>query len=129
MRALWLCLFCGCATLTGEQSQSLSVASNPAGARVWVDGAYAGQTPMVLQLPRQRESQVELALDGYQSQLCPTTQSANSGYVVADALLCLLLFPIGCVSFIDAGGAWSSLDYPVCNAELEPAPAAPSGGL
>ena len=48
--------------------QSIPVSSNPSGAEVLVDGAVAGNAPMVLQLTRTENHIVTLKLPGYRQE-------------------------------------------------------------
>ncbi|GAB4230165.1 MAG: hypothetical protein Tsb0021_08170 [Chlamydiales bacterium] len=55
----------GCATLMHGSMQSVGISSNPSNASVWVDKAYAGQTPMIAQLSRKKDHVVRIELEGY----------------------------------------------------------------
>jgi hypothetical protein len=75
-------LFCvtstGCATLmTGAgPNQTVKIASNPRGARVFVDGDYKGLTPIGVPMTRADDHVVTLEMDGYQSM----TRDVKAGY-------------------------------------------------
>ena len=56
---------CGCATVMHGTSQEVSILSAPAGARVTVDSAPVGLTPLSLQLRRQVPHQVRIETAGY----------------------------------------------------------------
>ena len=114
----------GCATLTAPP-ELLTVHAQPEGASVHVNGVDLGRAPVTATVPRNREPTVEVAAPGFETKTCPTQMSAGGGYIAADVALCVLLFPIGCISFIDAGGAWNQLAQPQCNVTLQPQ-AAPS---
>jgi hypothetical protein len=108
--ALLACLpLAGCATLTGSRIDYLRVESVPPGANVSVDGIGGGRTPAVVEVDKRRPPLVEVSVPGQPPVLCSTAMSAAPGYVAADVILCVLLFPIGCVSFVDAAGAWNEL--------------------
>lgn len=110
----------GCATITGGKTDYFNVNSNPPGAEVKVDGLVLGRTPTTVELDKKRAPGVEVSLPGYFPQTCRPRYAPGTGYVIADALMCLLLFPIGCIAFIDAGGAWNELENPSCTVQLQP---------
>jgi len=113
--AVALAVTTGCATLVGSKMESLNVVSYPPGAEVRVNGATRGVTPIVVDFDRKHAPTVEVG--GVQS--CRLGMSAGTGYVVADVVLAVLLFPIGCLSFIDADGAWNTLDFDTCTVNLQ----------
>jgi len=114
----------GCASITASRSESFSVLSDPPGAQVRLNGSLVGTTPAVIDIPRQANSpQIEVSQDGYSTETCRLSHSAGGGYVAADVVMCVLLFPIGCVSFIDANGSWNQLVETQCRVSLEPLPA------
>ncbi|HEY3446173.1 MAG TPA: hypothetical protein VGK67_07400, partial [Myxococcales bacterium] len=118
----WLVLLplAGCATLSAPRSAYLKVDSVPSGASVRVNGVGGGYTPAIVEIDKQHPPIVEVSVAGQPPIFCPVQMSAAPGYVVADVLLCLLLFPVGCISFIDAAGAWNELTTPVCVARFAP---------
>lgn len=110
----------GCASITASRTDMLSVNSNITGADVMVDGVRVAQAPAQIELDKKRPASVYVTAPGRTSHQCQTRMSAGGGYIVADVVLCILLFPLGCISFIDAGGAWNELEQPSCNAMLSP---------
>ncbi len=118
--ALAPALLGACATLTAPKTDLLAVTSNPAGAEVRVNGQVVARTPAAVELERRRPSSVEVSLPGYYSQACPVRLQPSNSYVVPDVILCILLFPIGCIAFIDAEGAWNELDPRACYVSLAP---------
>ena len=120
LNAAPLLLLASCATIIAPRHALLDVVSSPPGADVLVNGQRVGTTPTRIDYDSQRVPSLEVALQGYQTQTCRQRVSAGTGYVVADCLLCLFLFPFGCISFIDAGGAWNELDPPFCSVTLTP---------
>lgn len=112
----------GCATITAPKTMWLTVESEPSGADIRVDGVPAGSTPATVELRKSRETpQVQVSLPGLAPALCPVRTSAGTGYVAADTLMCIFLFPFGCVALIDASGAWNELDHDRCVVRLSPA--------
>lgn len=120
-----LALTTGCATLTGVPVDTLSINSTPPGAEVRIDGMASGRTPTNIDFDKKRLPRIEVNMPGFQPHTCRPRVTAGTFYVVSDVLLCLLLFPIGCISFIDAGGAWNELESPYCNATFQPAQSYP----
>ena len=110
----------GCATLTGPRAEVLNVTSEPPGADVLVNGVNVTRAPGSVELDRTRLQSVVLSLPGYAPVACNTRMSPGPGYLVSDTLLCVLLFPFGCVAFVDASGAWNELEQPNCYARLVP---------
>jgi len=122
---LWMLLLTGvstsgCAAITASRTETLAVSSEPSGAEVKLNGAPVARTPAYVLLDRKQPSAVQIVARGYQPQECPVQMAAGGGYIAADVLLCVLLFPIGCVSFIDAAGDWNTLVYPYCYVTLAP---------
>lgn len=116
--ALLSCI--GCASITGSSTERLRVMASPPGATVQVDGESRGTAPVSVNISKYERSSVEVVAPGYQTGSCDTHMSPSGGYIAADVALCLFLFPIGCISFIDAGGAWNALEQPHCHVSLVP---------
>lgn len=55
----------GCATIVHGTSQSVAITSNPANASVWIDRAYAGNTPVIVDMSRRDSHIVTIELEGY----------------------------------------------------------------
>jgi len=55
----------GCMTIVGKRLQAVDVTANPAGARVFVDGAYQGETPLSLRLAKKPPHVIRIEKDGY----------------------------------------------------------------
>ena len=111
----------GCATITASKTELVAVNSHPEGAEVRVDGMPRGYTPMTIEVEKKRPPKIQVALPGYRPDECKLRTFAGAGYVVADVALCAVGFPLGCASFIDAGGAWNELESTTCNVGLQPA--------
>ena len=111
----------GCATLMSSKTASYSIDSSPSGAEVRVGGQSMGRTPVTIQVDKSKPADVEVSIPGFGSQKCQPKTSIGAGYVAADLALCAFMFPIGCLSFIDAGGAWNGLDDTSCHVNLSPA--------
>jgi PEGA domain len=70
----------GCGTIMLGSTQEIGVSSAPTGARVTVNGAQRGTTPLVLDLKRKNQAVISVALDGYQPYEIALTRSV-SGWV------------------------------------------------
>jgi len=55
----------GCMTIVGQKRQFVSVTAGPAGARVLVDGAYQGETPLNLKLAKKPPHVIRIEKEGY----------------------------------------------------------------
>lgn len=101
-------LFCvsvlsGCATIVhGGSYQGVGISSTPPGATVTVDGVPSGVTPVVVDMKRNRNHTVEVALNGY-STWSGTLEPSVSGWVWGNIALGGLI-RLG-VDFI-SGGAY-----------------------
>lgn len=110
----------GCASLTASPTDRLRITASVPNAVVSVDGENRGPAPVAVELPKNRRSHVVVRAPGYRPMTCSTAMTPAAGYVAADIALCVLLFPIGCMAFIDAFGAWNVLASSSCEAELRP---------
>jgi len=90
----------GCATMFTGSVQQLTVSSQPPGARVFVDGAYTGVTPMTLMLKTERDHAIALQREGYQPTISPVSREFNP-------VAALNLFSVVCwVVDIATGALW-----------------------
>lgn len=112
----------GCASTVAAKYDMVSVTSEPSGAEVMVNGHPSGHTPTSVAVEKRlaNNTVVTIQMAGHESQQCRLSGSPGVGYVVADAIWCVALFPIGCVAFVDAGGAWNIVDQQDCAATLRP---------
>lgn len=58
----------GCASIIHGSSQDVSIASDPSGATVTINGVERGQTPITQSLKRKKTHTLTLALDGYETE-------------------------------------------------------------
>jgi PEGA domain len=112
----------GCATITAPRTERVAVHSYPEGAEVRVVGVPQGNTPTSVEVEKRFPPTIQVSMTGYQPEECRLRTSPGTFYVVADVALCLVLFPFGCISFIDASGAWNELVSTTCNVSLKPRP-------
>ena len=105
LRLLGIAMLCaaassGCATIFTGSSQQMTVSSQPPGARVFVDGAYTGVTPMTLILKTERDHTVTLQHEGFQDTISPVTREFNP-------IAALNLFGVVCwVVDLATGALW-----------------------
>lgn len=109
-----------CASITASSTERLRVNASVPDAVVSFNGENRGPAPVTLEVPKNRNSTVVVRAPGHRPMSCSTAMTPNGGYIAADIALCVLLFPIGCISFIDAGGAWNQLESSSCDVTLEP---------
>lgn len=107
-----------CASIVAPSYDTMHVAAAPSSAVVSLNGDVQGPAPMRVNVPRQGNNTVEVSAPGYGVARCNTEKTPSGGYIAADVVLCVLFFPLGCISFIDAGGAWNHLASPNCHVKL-----------
>lgn len=61
-----LSMLTSCATIMHGSRQNIGISSNPSLANVWVDGAFVGNTPLIVNLTRRDNHYVHIELEGYQ---------------------------------------------------------------
>lgn len=94
MRAvvLTLCLLSsGCGLLANGTTRRVPVSTQPAGAEVWVDGVYAGLTPLRVAVDPDRMHLIEVRAAGYQPQRFRVESTIRAGYVILDILFTALV--------------------------------------
>jgi hypothetical protein len=74
---VWLILVGGCATIESGSNQSLTLNSNPGGAKVSVNGFPMGTTPVTLQLKRKTGLAIAFEKEGYQTISVPLNTTMN----------------------------------------------------
>ena len=105
----------GCAAIFKGSSSNVDFNSDPAGAKVYVNGHLMGTTPVKLKLESKRTYNIEFKKEGYGSKTYTITNHVGAGWIILDVLLTGL---IGVV--VDATtGAWYELDQDNINAILE----------
>lgn len=109
-----------CAAITGSRTERLRVTASPPSAQVRLDDEVLGPAPQSVSVPKRGNASVEVTAPGYRTATCDTSMSASAGYIAADVALCVLLFPLGCLSFIDAAGYWNQLAHDHCSVKLSP---------
>ena len=83
-----LLLSTGCiGILVNGSSEEVTFNSSPAGADVSIDGAFAGVTPLSVDLARGESHIAEISLNGYEDESFQIKKSASGGIIIADILL------------------------------------------
>lgn len=111
----------GCATMVASKTSPYNIVSAVPGAEVRINGMPVGRTPTTVDIDRKHPQRIEVSMPGYYPQTCWPHTSVGVVYALVDTAICLAAFPLGCISFIDASGAWNSVDDEVCNVNLQPA--------
>jgi hypothetical protein len=103
----------GCATLSKGTMTKVDMQSNPERADVYVNGQWAGKTPLQLNLAVNKSYAVEFRAEGYQPRVYHINNRIGAGWVVLDVLLGLV--PV----IVDAAtGSWYHLDQENIDAVL-----------
>lgn len=82
----------GCATLFASGPDTVPVNTNPAGAYVYVNGMFAGQTPTVVSLNRDHGGQIQIYLPGFQPVVLVKSKTLN-GWFIANILWFYVIVP------------------------------------
>ncbi len=85
-----LLVLAGCGALFGSNPQNVRITSDPAGARVTVNGEDRGTTPLELRLPVDKSYRVAVEAAGYPAQSRDIQKSLSVGYLVLDVLFGLV---------------------------------------
>jgi len=109
-----LSLILGCAAVFKGTSNNVDFSSEPEGAKVYVNGALMGSTPVNLKLESKRTYYIEFKKEGYQSKHFTLTNHVGVGWVILD-----VIFGIVPVVVDAATGSWYVLDQDYVNAALE----------
>ena len=81
----------GCCSVIHGTTQKLPVESVPSGARVYQNGEYVGDTPMMLRLKRNQDYAIRLEKDGYEVQQT-LLESGMSNWALLDFIFLPSLF-------------------------------------
>lgn len=94
MRLSRIAAVCALALAASACTTTSTIRTRPPGARVFVNGAYVGESPVEVELPDGLQSfpagtSAKLELDGYETQNVLLTKSWSVGYLLLDGLLLL----------------------------------------
>ena len=103
-------------SLVAPTTTNLSIASDPSGAKVTVNGAYVGTTPTVYNTKRDQPIALIVSKDGYESATRSVSTKVSSTGIVDIIGGCIWLVPF---FGLLAPGAWD-LDSPNVTVQLAP---------
>jgi hypothetical protein len=104
----------GCATLFAHKNPEVNVASDPQGAKVYVNNELLGTTPVKLNLKNNKDYVIEFRKDGYQSKTYLLGKHVGVGWVILDVIFGLVPVVVDAVT-----GEWYELDNDHVNMALE----------
>ncbi|MCP4146288.1 MAG: PEGA domain-containing protein [bacterium] len=104
----------GCATLMKGQYSDLSVSSDPDGAKVFVNGKYAGMTPIKLELKAGEMCTIEFKKDGYKTETREIKNKIGAGWLILDVVCGIVPVVVDAIT-----GSWYELDQKYVSAILE----------
>ncbi len=98
-------LFINCATIFKGSQEYVDFQSDPAGAKVYVNGSYKGTTPVELHLESNKTYHIEFKKEGYATKTYTLTNHLGTGWVILDVLCGLVPVVVDAIT-----GAWFKLD-------------------
>ena len=104
----------GCAAIFKGSNEQVYMNSDPAGAKIYVNGALMGSTPVMLELKSNKTYNIEFRMDGYETKTYTLTNHLGAGWVILDVLCGLLPVVVDAVT-----GAWYGLDQDNIYLQLE----------
>jgi len=106
----------GCATVFKGSTDTVSFASDPDEADLYVNGTNMGKTPTQLELASKDTYTIDFKKEGYITKSMILNHSLGAGWLVLDIVFLLFLIPI----IVDAAtGNWNELDTNYMKATLE----------
>ncbi len=90
-------LLCGCGLLANGTTRWVPVRSHPSGAEVWVDGVYAGVTPLRVEADPAETHQVEVRAEGLRPRLYQLEPHVEAVFIALD-----IIFTAGVGAIVDA---------------------------
>ena len=67
----------GCATIFTGTSDSVTIQSEPSGAKIFVDGVYSGKTTVSISMKRNQDHHILIKKEGYEDATTTVTRSLN----------------------------------------------------
>jgi len=80
----------GCATVFHNPSHPISVNSDPGGAKIYIDGHYIGEIPVVYKVDGRNTHEIEFRKQGYKSKAYHLENFVGGGWVVLDVIFALV---------------------------------------
>jgi uncharacterized protein YceK len=94
----------GCATILTGTTNTVNINSLPLNADVCINGESKGKTPLILELPKDKNYQLLVSKTGFDKISANITYSRNYWWLVADIPLSLFGGAMGAVSVSNLGG-------------------------
>lgn len=107
--------FSSCATILAKKTETVSIASEPHGADVYVNGFKMGTTPIELNLKPDKTYMIEFKKDGFDTVTRIVNSDVVAGWIILDVFCGVLPILVDAVT-----GDWKSLDQELLNASLVP---------
>ena len=98
-------LFISCATVFKGSQEYVGFESDPAGAKVYINGNYKGMTPLELHLESNKTYHIEFKKEGYATKTYTLTNHLSAGWVILDVICGLVPVIVDAIT-----GAWYKLD-------------------
>lgn len=92
----------GCATLLKGTTDNMMIHSDPPGARVSINGAYSGTTPLATTVPSDKNLQIKVEKEGYEPAVVNNDSSFRTGYEIWS----FVEFVIPMLVDMGSGAAW-----------------------
>jgi hypothetical protein len=114
LAASTIALSTGCATILKGSRESLTIVSEPAGAKVQINGADLGNTPLTTRVHGTNDQMIQVRKEGYETRSILVASSVGAGWIVVDLVCGILPLIVDAVT-----GDWKSLDQNNVNVVLE----------
>lgn len=102
----------GCATIFKGKYSDIDIDSKPP-TKVYINGVYAGRTPLMIQLASNQTYTIEFKRDGYETKAYHLGHRIGKGWFILD---CFTIYGL-IVDFVT--GAWYIMDEYDVNVELD----------
>ncbi|MGD1046293.1 MAG: PEGA domain-containing protein [Bacteroidota bacterium] len=80
----------GCATILTGTTDRVNINSSPSNADVFIYGEHKGKTPLILELPKDKNYQLLVSKTGFDTTVANITYSCNYWWLVADIPLSII---------------------------------------
>lgn len=114
LAASTVALSTGCATILKGSKESLTIVSEPAGAKVQINGIDLGNTPLTARVHGTKDQLIQVRKEGYETRSIIVASSVGAGWIVVDFFFGVLPLLVDAVT-----GDWKSLDQNEVNVVLD----------
>lgn len=80
----------GCATIWHNPNHEINFTSDPDSAKVYIDGQYVGEAPVVYKVDARKTHDIEFKKEGYKNRTYQLEKSVGAGWVVLDIIFGLI---------------------------------------